>query len=72
MDLDLIFDETKENSRVIVAHPMEFKKESEHYSPCSLLPLEKVIGLLDDVYHDQNWFVSLELKGKIYQTSVGT
>lgn len=60
MDLDLVFDEATET--LTVSHPMEFKKESNFYSPCSLLPLEEVIDLLYDVYQDNSWFISLELK----------
>ena len=62
LDLDLVLDEILGNSRIVVSHPMEFKKESKYYSPCSLQPLETVIEELNAVY-DDNWFISLELKG---------
>lgn len=62
-DLDLVLHESSDNAKLIVSHPMEFKRESDNYSPCSLLSLDEVIFILDEVYGKQrNWFFSLEPK----------
>lgn len=64
LDLDLVLDEGKDNksAKVVVSHPMEFKRESTYYSPCSLLALNDLIQILDEVYGKSKWFISLEPK----------
>ncbi len=66
VDLDLVFDENNTNNNdeptIYVSHPMEFKKESSYYSPCSMTPLHQLIPLLDNEYGSGKWFFSLEPK----------
>ncbi len=62
IDLDLVLSYNNENPTIYVSHPMEFKKESSYYSPCSMTPLKELITLLDAEYGKNNWFTSLEPK----------
>ena len=69
LDLDLVLDGLSDNSKILVSHPIEFKRQSNNYSPCSLLPLDHVIFLLDEVYgEERNWFFSLEPKASCGRT----
>ena len=66
LDLDLVFD--KSTDTIVVSHPMEFKRESMYYSPCSLMPLDNLIEVLDEVYNG-SWFISLEPKASWGRTA---
>jgi len=71
LDIDLVLDE--DSNEIIVSHPMEFKRESNVYSPCSLLPLPTLIPLLDKTYSSGNdhdsWFISMEPKGQWHHSA---
>ena len=56
-----VFDEDADNE-LLVAHPMEYKRESSYYSPCANQKFDDVVGYLKDVYGDEDWFISLEPK----------
>jgi hypothetical protein len=61
LDVDLVYDPKK--SKLMVSHPMEFKRTTQYYSPCALIPLTDLIELLDQVYEGRkNWTFSLEPK----------
>ena len=61
-DFDLVLDEHNENnSQLIVAHPMEFKRESEYYSPCANTGFDEMITTLKNVYGN-DFFISMEPK----------
>ena len=62
LDLDLVLDERQEYNQLIVAHPMEFKRQSEYYSPCANVAFDEMVHTLKDVYGDNNFFISLEPK----------
>ncbi|EJK47891.1 hypothetical protein THAOC_33359 [Thalassiosira oceanica] len=66
LDLDLVLaEEEKDAGRegvLVVAHPMEWKRESSYYSPCANQKFDDLVGYLKDVYRDEDWFISLEPK----------
>ena len=72
LDLDLVLDTESKNANhhpsaptLIVSHPMEFKRTSESYSPCSNLEFDELIHILRNVYNGddhQDFFISLEPK----------
>ena len=67
LDLDLVLAEHKENEsdlhwhKIVVAHPMEFKQQSDYYSPCANTDFDDMIHALRDVYED-DFFISMEPK----------
>lgn len=69
LDLDLVYDE--DTQTLFVAHPMEFKKESEYFSPCSLHSLNDLLQMLNSVYGEK-WFISLEPKASWGRTEKET
>jgi hypothetical protein len=62
LDLDLVLDESSGTSpRLIVGHPMEYKRTSDYYSPCANTEFDDMIQTLKKVY-GQDFFISLEPK----------
>ena len=67
LDLDLVLadkDPTTDDPhmhKIVVAHPMEFKHESDFYSPCGNTDFDEMISTLSKVY-DGNFFISMEPK----------
>lgn len=61
LDLDLVLDERHETHQLVVAHPMEFKRQSDHYSPCANTGFDEMIQALKMVYGD-DFFISVEPK----------
>lgn len=58
-DVDLVLN----GDELIVAHPMEFKRESSYYAPCSNLPIDEFLSLIQKVYtNDEDYFISFEPK----------
>lgn len=57
--MDLVLDERGE--RLVVAHPMEYKRKSEYYSPCANVPFDDMVRALRNEYGD-DFFVSMEPK----------
>jgi len=67
LDIDLVYD--AKNESVKVAHPMEFKHESNYYSPCANTNLDEFIKEIYLVF-GSNHFVSMELKASWENTRV--
>lgn len=61
IDLDLVLDERNGNKRIIVAHPMEFKHQSDYYSPCANMDFDEMVHTLKSVYGNE-FFISMEPK----------
>lgn len=64
LDLDIVIHAHRVENytpRLIVAHPMEYKHTSNHYSPCANVDFNKFIGILKRVY-GEDFFISLEPK----------
>lgn len=58
-DVDLVLD----GNELIVAHPMEFKRESSYYAPCSNMPIDKFLSLIHKIYtKNDDYFISFEPK----------
>lgn len=72
IDLDLILAERSESEvnsssnphrhKLVVAHPMEFKHESNYFSPCANFDLDEFVQTLKQVYGPENFFLSMEPK----------
>ena len=65
LDLDVVLDA---QGQLIVAHPLEFKHESERYAPCALESFDDVIRALREAYGN-DFFVSVEPKAAWGRTS---
>lgn len=62
LDLDLVLDDRNATRpKLVVAHPMEYKRQSKYYSPCANIGLDEMISLLREVY-DNDFFISMEPK----------
>ena len=68
LDLDLVLAPDEETTpRLIVAHPMEYKRITKTYSPCGNTEFNEMIHLIKSVYsHD--FFISMEPKAAWGQT----
>eukprot|EP00557_Chaetoceros_sp_GSL56_P003009 CAMPEP_0176490878 /NCGR_PEP_ID=MMETSP0200_2-20121128/8118_1 /TAXON_ID=947934 /ORGANISM="Chaetoceros sp., Strain GSL56" /LENGTH=329 /DNA_ID=CAMNT_0017888239 /DNA_START=270 /DNA_END=1255 /DNA_ORIENTATION=+ len=82
-DIDLILHDLTQQSeqlivqhrQLLVAHPMEYKKMSNCYSPCSNVKLDDFLTLVKQVYNDNDkdgrghdFFISMEPKAAWKQT----
>mmetsp|Transcript_28523 Transcript_28523/g.60435 ORF Transcript_28523/g.60435 Transcript_28523/m.60435 type:complete len:340 (+) Transcript_28523:172-1191(+) len=62
IDLDLVLDERNESDpRLIVAHPLEFKRKSEYYSPCANSGFDEMLEIVKKVFGEE-YFLSMEPK----------
>ena len=67
LDLDMIYDPSSD--QIVIAHPTEFKGTAECRSPCALTPLQSLFKLLQNVFEQEPWLVSLEPKVDWYRTN---
>ncbi|GFH47784.1 hypothetical protein CTEN210_04259 [Chaetoceros tenuissimus] len=66
-DVDLVLN----GDELIVAHPMEFKRESSYYAPCSNLPIDDFLSFIQKVFtKDEDYFISFEPKAAWDNTAV--
>ena len=72
MDLDLVMDEHATDAvakpRLLVAHPMEFKRMSDYYSPCANTEFDEMIDIVKRVYGTDEFFLSMEPKAAWQKT----
>eukprot|EP00985_Skeletonema_marinoi_P031994 scaffold37977_cov195-Skeletonema_marinoi.AAC.2 len=71
LDLDLVLTDNNNNNvesnRLIVAHPMEYKRTTKTYSPCGNTAFNEMMHLLKSVYNN-DFFISMEPKAAWRQT----
>lgn len=70
IDIDLVLDEAQFPPRLVVAHPMEYNKLSKYYSPCANTELDNFIQLLEHIYDNGDFFLSMEPKAAWGNTPV--
>ncbi|KAL7527507.1 hypothetical protein ACHAWF_002203 [Thalassiosira exigua] len=61
LDLDLVLDERGGTNQLLVAHPMEFKRKSDYYSPCANTDFDEMMRMLQSVFGTE-FFISMEPK----------